>query len=492
MKRKVITFVMIIAMIFTLIPSAMAYTYNSDTVTVYVTVNDITDIDEPLNTIVQRKPLTVTNFDISQYGVEFTGIPILDSGVTYLHVLIALHEQLFGKDMVAENLKIDSSGVTRIFMGRSVGSIMYKNGNYIFAVPQYVAVKDGDEVNICLYDEGYNQAIASFDESYISVEAGDTVDLNLFMHHWYPELSEPIEGAQIVNENGVFVTDTDGNIIATDENGDFSITFPKTGVYKLTILPTVGYYMSQNGGTWVIWWEEVQVTEEVEKQRFTGRTTTYHDISDISTETALGKAAHALADTGGISHIDMITWDNLPTLEELSSEYSQSIINTPSGSPVITESTYNYETYTVQETHTELVKHEEFVSGEASQKVDYTTPWTIINVTDDFTITGVRNLSNTLYVSALNTDKYTGNVICAAYDYDTDGRELYSDMVITEFAPQMTFRFNSAHDIYKIYAWGNSMKPLAKAYKYKDEPTAASWNFTQPAPDNVIITGAAE
>lgn len=507
MKRKIIVFITAMATIFLLIPSVMAYTYNSDKVTVHVTVNDITDIDEPLNTIVQRQPLTVSNFDISQYGEEFADIPILDNGVTYLHVLIALHEQLYGNDKVAERLKLDSDGVTRIFMGRSVGSIMYKNGNYIFAVPQYVTVKEADEINICLYDEGYNQAIASFNEAYINVEAGDTVSLNLFMHHWYPELSEPIEGAQIVNENGVFVTDTSGNIIATDDNGDFEVTFPKTGVYKLTILPTVGYYMSQNGGTWVVWWEEVEVTEDVEKERINGVSiihpaidSTSSDASDsgyispdapvsvVSTTTALGKAVHALHDTSEVSKIDMVDWDNLPTIEQLGGSYFTITAGTYKNK-YITEVTYSYETYTAQETHTELIKREEFVAGEASQKINYTTPWTIVNVTDEPVITEVKNLANTLYVTMLNTNKYIGNVICAAYDYDDDNNELYSAMVISELANKMTFKFKSAHDVYKIYTWGNSMIPLAKAYQYKDEPKIISWDFTQPLPANVIISG---
>ena len=176
MRKKVITIIMSIIMLAVFVPPVSAYEYNSDTVTVYITVNDITDADNPLDTIYERQALTVSNFDMSQYGEEFTGIEILDSGVTYLHVLIALHEQLYGKNNVADNLKIDSGGITRIFMGRSVGSIMYKNGNYIFALPQYVNVKNGDEVNICLYDEGYNQAIASFSQSYINAEEGETVD----------------------------------------------------------------------------------------------------------------------------------------------------------------------------------------------------------------------------------------------------------------------------------------------------------------------------
>lgn len=478
MKKIFLSLFIVISL---LIPdAAIAYEYNSDTVTVYVTVNDITDVDNPLNTIVERHALTVSNFDISEYGESFTGLSILDSGVTYLHVLIALHEELYGKEAVADNLKLDSSGVTRIFMGKSIGSIMYKNGNYIFAIPQYVTVKNGDEINICLYDEGYNQAIASFNQAYVVAETGSEIDLSLYMHHWYPELSESIEGAQIVDENGVFITDSDGNIITTDVDGDFSVTFDEAGVYKLTILPTVGYYMSDNGGTWVTWYEE----EEVE--------------GNLNTDIAAEKAAYELAQLDGISDIQIVSWDNLPMFDELGSvyeTYTETDTNTPNTikpSTVITH--FDSENGNIEYTykippHIELIEHQEFVSGEASQKVDYTTPWVVINITDDFTITNIQSVSKVIYANAINEDNFSGQVICAAYDYDDNGAELFSDMKITPASERMSFNFPDYHDVYKLYVWDSTMNPVSKYYSYTMETNPAAWNFTQPAPENVIITG---
>ena len=476
MRKKVITIIMSIVMFIVCISPVMAYEYNSDTVTVYVTVNDITDAENPLNTIYERQKLTVTNFDISQYGEEFTGIQILDSGVTYLHVLIALHEQMYGKAEVENKLKIDSDGITRIFMGRSVGSIMYKNGNYIFAIPQYVNVKNGDEVNICLYDEGYNQAIASFSQAYVNAAEGETVNLNLFMHHWYPENSENISGAELVDENGIYLTDADGNIITTDENGNFYLTFPKAGTYKVTIMPTLGYYMSNSGGTWLIWWEEETIP------------------AGYDSTTAMGKAINELLENNDISNVDVINWAELQGSVE---DYTYTETNTPGKyKPTIQLITINNTTQTVNTTyiypeHTELVEHKEFVNGEAKQKVDYTTPWLIVNVTDKFMITSVTKNSKQIYITTLNNDTFTGKLMCAGYDKDENGESIFKEL---KFVKNNMFKFTADHDYYRIFAWDDDMLPACAAYFYDNSSSgnALQWNLTMPQPDNVITTGGGD
>ena len=481
MRKKVITIIMSIIMFVVCISPVTAYEYDSDKVTVYVTVNDITDADNPLDTIYERQPLTVTNFDMSQYGEEFNGIQILDSGVTYLHVLIALHEQLYGKADVENKLKIDSGGVTRIFMGRSVGSIMYKNGNYIFAIPQYVNVRNGDEVNICLYDEGYNQAIASFSQAYVNAAEGETVNLNLFTHHWYPENTENISGAELVDENGIYMTDADGNIITTDEDGNFSLTFPKAGLYKVTIMPTLGYYMASGGGTWLVWWEEETVP------------------ADYDSTTAMGKAIDALLADNSILNIDVVDWSAFRSIDELSTieGYTHTETNTPNQyKPTIRQITVNDTTQTVSTTyktpaHTELVEHRQFVSGEAKQKVDYTTPWTIVNVTDKFMITGVTKNSKQIYITTLNSSAYTGNLMCAGYDEDENGELLFKEL---RFANNNMFNFTADHDCYKVFAWESGMSPACAAYFYDNRSAAnvLQWNLTMPKPDNVITTGGGD
>ena len=489
MKKRLSACMLCIMLLFVCVMPTMAYEYNSDSVTVYVTVNDITDIDNPINTVVERTELTVSNFDISAYGEDFCGIPILDSGVTYLHVLVKLHEVLYGAEAVSENFKIDSDGYTRIFMGRSVGSIMYKNGDYIFALPQYINVHNGDEVNICLYDEGYNQAIASFDKSFVDVSVGESLDLNIFKHHWYPEYAEAVEGAYIVDENGDFVLDENYQFVISDENGDFSLTFNEEGFYRLTVLPTVGYYMSQKGGNWVIWWEEIEKIREVEKQRAVSQSGTYIDSDSLSATTATGKAVNAIKALNEATSIDIVSWDNMPAADEIDGDITYSVTNSPLGDISIKEVTYGYETYIIEETYTELVKHEEFVSGEATQKVDYTTPWVLVNVTNDFTFTEVSRVGNTLYVSAINSDKHTGQIICAAYDYDESGTRLLSSVTMAELADETSFTYSDEHDEYILYAWKDNMQPLTAKYKYTGEVLGLEWNSTMPKPDNVIIIG---
>lgn len=483
--KKIITILMTIVMLIFCISPAMAeetqYIYNSESVTVYVTVNDITDVDEPLKTLIDRIPISVSNFDVSEFGEQFTGISILDSGVTYLHVLIELHERLYGTGAVSENFKIDSDGVTRIFMGQSVGSIMYKNGKYIFAIPQYVNVHDGDEVNICLYDEGYSQAIASFSEAYINAEAGATLNLNLFMHHWYPEMTEAIEGAQIIDENGAYIADESGSIIETDENGNFSVTFPKTGLYRMSIMPTVGYYMSDNGGTTVTWWEEITITETVEKERIV-KENTYVNSADLPEASAIRQAAEAL-DNVGVS-IGFITavddWISEAEADEI--RYT----NTSADGRYIKSNIFT-ETYTEEVTRTELVKHEEYISGEAKQKVDYTTPWCVVNVTNDMTVISSSQNDTDITFSVINSGKYSGKAICAAYNGETG--TIPQEIKSSAFAETMRFTFDETHDSYRLFLWDGRMKPVGESYTYIPGSQTLDWSFDRTAPTNVIVTG---
>ena len=102
-----------------------------------------------------------------------------------------------------------------------------------------------------------------------------------------------------MDENGIYLTDTDGNIITTDEDGNFSLTFPKAGLYKVTIMPTLGYYMASGGGTWLVWWEEETVP------------------ADYDSATAMGKAIDALLADSGILNIDVVDWSAFRSIDEL-------------------------------------------------------------------------------------------------------------------------------------------------------------------------------
>lgn len=495
MKKRFLSVIVVISIIFMLIPSVTAYEYDSQSVTVYVTVNDITDVDEPLNTLVERIPLTVTNFDLSQYGEGLTGIPIIDSGVTYLHVLAKLHEYLYGRDGVCDNFKLDSDGVTRIFMGRSVGSIMYKNGNYIFGLPQYIQVYNGDEVNICLYDEGYNQAIASFSEAYVNAKSGETLDLSLYKHHWYPEIYETISGAYIVNENGELMADENGSMIITDEDGEFSVTFPDEGTYKITIMPTLGYYMSQSGGTTVTWWTEEEIIKEVERMKLIcyRNYLKYSELTDGSTEkNAVGTLREWGADSVLLTTID--DWTDKTSENEFDS--IEIVEGTPTDEDMqILRITTDTEKYTEEITVTELVKHEEYISGTASQKVDYTTPWVIVNVTDNIAVkyAYTDDTDNSVNVSLFNAGGKDGKAIMAAYDEAESNGDVPVEIKSCKYGNDMKFEFTEKHDKYRLYFWDGKMRAYCSVYEYTYQPKkVAAWNYTRPKPTNVIITGGGD
>ena len=256
--------------------------YNNEEVTVYITVSDITDPSKPVNIVVPRRELTVKNFNLADYGDTLTGLTAVE-GVTYLHALIQLHRELYSDEAVKENLMLTKDGYTKIFMGKSVDNTMYKNGKDIFAFPNMINIKKGDELQICLYNEGHSQAVATFLESRIDdVAVGEELDLTLYQHYSYPRNKNPIQGAEICDENGVYVTDTNGDIIKTDKNGKFNVSFNRPGTYTISAMPQIDYYMSELGGQIIVEWVPKEVTTTVEKliKVNTGQETTIHNPLD--------------------------------------------------------------------------------------------------------------------------------------------------------------------------------------------------------------------
>ena len=205
----------------------------SESVEVYITVSDITDYTNPMNVLVPRRKLTVTEFDMTPYGATLEDINTIN-GVTYMHAIVQLHLDLYGEE-IGEKLLLSDDGVTRYFMGRQTANVMYKNGNDIFELPQNVPIEDGDEIQVCLYNSSYSQGIATFSDATYSGYAGKAVDISLFEHFDSPRNRQAMSGAEIVNQNGLYYTDSDGNIITTSADGSFDITFDKVA--------TVGEYI---------------------------------------------------------------------------------------------------------------------------------------------------------------------------------------------------------------------------------------------------------
>jgi len=308
---------------------------------------------------------------------------------------------------------------------------MYKNGKDIFAYPQYIQLKNGDEINICLYNEGHSQLVASFDEAYIYAAPGDEVFLNVYEHNSYPQITNPIFDAQITDENGVYITDSQDNIISSDINGDFSVSFDTVGEHKVTIMPQLNYYLSEAGGSVKVWYEEELV--KVSPECFEDRDVFVFDWNSSE-----------------IADID---------------DYKNNLYQK------------------------ESVRKEEFIPGEGELMCQYTVPWVIVNVTDDLFFVDVTEVSNMVKFRVKNAQNYSGDIYCVGYKYE-NGIERMVCLKTAELSDYHVFSFNNTIDVdyFKIFAWDENMKPLCEAYIQADY-VEQEWNKTMPAPENVIVSG---
>lgn len=496
MKKKLFSIFASIILVFVQIEfNACAYEYDDTTVNIFVTVTDITDVNNPFNIRVPRTEIEVTNMDITKYGERFCGVELLDNGVTVFHAIAQLHENLYGVENVADKLKLDADGVTRVFMGDSVNSIVYKNGNDIFAYPQYVQVQNGDELNICLYNAGYSQAVASFADNYIYASPGENVELSLYEYYGYPRDDNPLEGQEIVDERGIYVKDAEGNVITTDENGKAGVTLP-LGEHKLSIMPKIDYFLSENGGETIIEWVENTVKHET----YFENGALWHTDEPLIGEGYTAKLWKASADDPEWKEFsENADFYLTVSYDELFGDGTASPTQPPEDNREhIGDSNAKYtycfdagSTYTYEETVFEKV--ETFVPGEVSQMIHYTVPWCIVNVTDKPVFVNVNKPENSGTISARikNAELYPNSkIICCLYD--AEGRFL--DSKAQDLKNYTSFRWSIDKEFasYKLMVVENllTMKPICEAYDSTTvNPTIYDWKYTYPKPDNLIIAG---
>lgn len=445
MRKRILSLFISIIFIATLCPIAMAA--NED-ITVNITVTDITDYTNPINILVERQELTVTEFNLGDFGDTIKGITAIE-GVTYLHALIQLHRQLYGDDAVEDNILLTSDGVTKIFMGRAVANVMYKNGKDIFALPQLVNIKDGDEIQVCLYNEGHSQAIATFEESLIdNIAVGENVPLKLEQHYGFPRDRDPIPGVEITDENGIYITDENGDIITTDMQGDFNVSFDEPGTYTVSAMPQINYYISDTGGGSKIEWVPVTKVETVEEDIFLEWTDAVNDFKKHT----------------GCENVLIFDWDNPENVNG------------------------SHETILVEKEVTTLEPVEVFTTDELAPMVTYTTPLITINVTSDLVIYEAKLSGTSLNIKLKNSLYNVGNGLwVAAYD----GNKMSDVKNISISKDYVSVPFDSRHEEYKIMAWeGNSMKPICEAYTLNQNQEiveSLDWDYTLPLPENIYV-----
>lgn len=463
MKNKIISLLVILAMTFSVFPIQGVA---EDSVEVYITVTDITDYTEPFNVLVERHKMTVSEFNLADYGDTMAGIECIE-GVTYLHALVQLHRNLYGDKLVADNIMLNPDGYTKIFMGRSVANIMYKNGKDIFAFPQLINIKDGDEIQVCLYDEGHSQAVATFNEAIIrNVSPNEVLGIQLQQHYSFPRLRDPISGAEITTGDGEYLLDKRGNIVTTDENGNFNVSFSKEGTYTLSIMPTINYYMDDSGGGIKVEWKPQTTIKEVE----------YEVITEFSADQYINTETVSIDDTDTMV---MFVWgDEVITADKTD------------------EGTFSYtETETRLEEVTELVRVETIIPDLLSPMVTYTTPFITVDVTTDLVFEDISLKGNTLRIDTKNYEYHRyDDMYVAGYIIRDDGvKELGEIKTYKSLTDIINVGFSNVYDYYKIFVWENgTMTPIigAEAYNPNTENAAQTldYDFTMSIPENTYTT----
>ena len=465
MKKKILSWLLVTVITALMLPTATFAEDNS--VEVYITVTDITDYTNPFNVLVERHELKVSEFNLAEFGDTMTGIECIE-GVTYLHALVQLHRNLYGDEFVADNIMLNPDGHTKIFMGRSVANIMYKNGRDIFAFPQFINIKDGDEIQVCLYDEGHSQAVATFNEAIIrNVSPNEKINLKLQQHYSFPRLRDPISGAEITMDDGEYLLDKRGNPIITNDDGSFEVSFKDEGTYTLSIMPTINYYMDDSGGGIKVEWIPQKVIKEVQYET----TTEFSADQYVNTE---------IVSTDTVDTMVLFVWgdDDVIVADK-----------TANG-------TFSYtEIETRLEEVTELVRVETVVPDLLLPMVTYTTPFITIDVTTDLSFEDISLNGKTLRLDTKNYEYHQkDDMYVAGYIIrDDDVRELAEVKTYKSLTDIMNVGFANVYDYYKIFVWEDgTMNPIigAEAYNPNSENAVETldYDYTMQTPANTYTT----
>lgn len=445
---------------------------DSGEIDVYITVSDITDYTQPINILVERHKMKVNYFNLAEFGDTMNGIECVE-GITYLHALTQLHRNLYGDAGVKDNLLLTTDGVTKIFMGQSVANVMYKNGKDIFSLPQLVNIADGDEIQVCLYDEGHSQAIATFNEARIdNISPNENIQLTLQQHYGFPRDRDAIEDAEITDETGNYITDKNGDIITTDENGNFNVSFQNEGSYTISAMPIINYYMSDTGGGVKIEWIPQTVKKETECITYTKNANT----------DPTGKALYnAVFGDEKDNAIILFDWNE--------KRHTAPFMIISKDIETAEKTVIGYEEVT------ELVKVETITAEELAPMVTYTTPFVTVNVTTDLLIDDIYLMGNNLNVITKNSEYHaTDDLYIAGYEVNADGTATLKEVkTFSNIEKQHRAVFKNSYDVYKVFAWADgTMKPITNAFIYKPNEAVATmsldYDYTLPLPENTYIT----
>ena len=430
----------------------------SEEAIVYVTVTDIRDVDNPFNVLVPRRELTVSEFDIEEKygesGITFTGIECI-SGITYMHAIVKLHEELYGESLVTQNLALNMYGETSWFMGTAVDSIMYQNGEDIYSLPQKVNIKNGDEINICLFNVGDEQRVATFTSSKLDVVAvGEEVTLGLYEHLESPQEKTPISNQIITDSDGIYITDRKGDLIRTNNKGQFTMSFDKPGIYQISILPEINYFFKDIGsGERTLTGYSLEEGSET-KEIATAEPNIIYNISELRELQNQGITIEAL---------DIYDAYIVEANEDLCENLAYFVWDDDVIESGDSTATVSYSTWSLRRLYGSNEQ------GEAYPQITYTVPFCTINVTDELAIKSVdfafggEGVYDNIWVKFVNANTYEpgAEVVVAAYSEDNTFLNVYRQNI----QDNVTFSIETGAAYYKVMIWDsvNSMKPLFNA-----------------------------
>lgn len=271
MKQRILSLLLVLAMILSLVPAVFATDAQDGEIRVWFTVSNADNLSVPI----MRRQITVKANTVDKYGWEnaapgYTvgGVDhgVKDGEITVSDALLAAHEAVYGsyfcKETMDDYIGGSASYVTSIF-GIS-GSICFTVNDSTPMGPMsdgYAAnecvLKEGDEVHFFfLPNDGWYGMYTDylyFDAKNLSVAVGEPVTLTLSGFNstaamWATPGTEtqPIEPKSMANimiacldANGKvsdYLYDDDGNIVTTDENGQFTYTFEKEGGLRLAAI----------------------------------------------------------------------------------------------------------------------------------------------------------------------------------------------------------------------------------------------------------------
>lgn len=219
MNRKIISFLMALAVCLTLLPPQTALAFgDSAEGTVYVTISDGGIIPTGKDgTVMARVPMTIS------------------SGETVNDVLIALHEAYYSTGGAGYETAEQYEGV--LSMTKLWGETEGVGGFYLNGVMPWTAVdqttlSDGEELDAVIYHPDWSDQYAAFDRRTVTVGTDESVSLTLSRQYYG---GAPDYALQTATAQGVTLTANGEPLNAvTDADGEASFSFSEAGTYVIS------------------------------------------------------------------------------------------------------------------------------------------------------------------------------------------------------------------------------------------------------------------